>query len=57
MSHPHRARLAVRGGRIRRSFRPARMAGAAAFRWAGTYLAWGERKRRKRELKMLQQTA
>ena len=25
------------------------MACAAAFRWAGTYLAWGERKRRKRQ--------
>jgi len=29
--------------------RPARLAGRAAFRWAGTYLAFGEARRRKRE--------
>ncbi|MGH2633079.1 MAG: ABC1 kinase family protein [Tepidiformaceae bacterium] len=40
---------AVRGNRVTRSWRPARLAGTAAFRWAGTYLAWGDRKKRKRE--------
>jgi predicted unusual protein kinase regulating ubiquinone biosynthesis (AarF/ABC1/UbiB family) len=37
------------GGRITRSLRPVRLAGRAAARWAGTYAAWGERRRRKRE--------
>ncbi len=46
LKHKQRA---VHGGRIKRSLRTARMAGTAAIRWAGTYLAWGERKRRKRE--------
>jgi predicted unusual protein kinase regulating ubiquinone biosynthesis (AarF/ABC1/UbiB family) len=40
---------AVHGGRVVRSLRPARLAGSAALRWAGTYLARGERRRRKRE--------
>jgi predicted unusual protein kinase regulating ubiquinone biosynthesis (AarF/ABC1/UbiB family) len=42
-------RRAVRGGRVRRSWRPARMAGTAAVRWAGTYLAWGDRRKAMRE--------
>lgn len=40
---------AVHGGRVVRSLRPARLAGSAALRWAGTYLARGEGRRRKRE--------
>jgi len=39
----------VRGGRISRSLRPVRLAGRAVVRWAGTYAAWGDGKRRKRE--------
>jgi predicted unusual protein kinase regulating ubiquinone biosynthesis (AarF/ABC1/UbiB family) len=39
----------VRSGRISRSLRPMRLAGRAVVRWAGTYAAWGERRRRKRE--------
>lgn len=39
----------MKGGRFKRSAKPARLAATAAFRWAGTYLAWGQRKRRKRE--------
>ncbi|MEO6397252.1 MAG: AarF/ABC1/UbiB kinase family protein, partial [Tepidiformaceae bacterium] len=39
----------VHGGRIKRSLRPARLASSAALRWATTYLAWGEGKRRKRK--------
>ena len=39
----------VGGGRISRSLRPVRLAGRAVVRWAGTYAAWGERRRRKRE--------
>ena len=35
--------------RIVRSLRPARMAGRAAIRWAGTYVSWGDARRRKRE--------
>ena len=40
---------AVGGGRISRSLRPARLAGRAVVRWAGTYASWGERRTRKRE--------
>ena len=40
---------AVRGNRVTRSWRPARLAGTRGIRWAGTYFAWGERKKRKRE--------
>lgn len=56
MSSTNRPRRAVHGGRIKRSFKPARLATTAAFRWAGTYLAWGERKRKKRE-KFVMRTA
>ncbi|MEO9254593.1 MAG: AarF/UbiB family protein, partial [Tepidiformaceae bacterium] len=51
-SHPHdrlRDSLAVRGGRVKRSWRPARMAGTAALRWAGTYFVWGKRRKALRE--------
>lgn len=40
---------AVHGGRVVRSLRPARLAGSAALRWASTYFARGEGRRRKRE--------
>ena len=40
---------AVSGGRLRRSWQPARLATSATFRWAGTYLYWGERRRVRRE--------
>jgi len=40
---------AIGGGRISRSLRPARLAGRAVVRWAGTYASWGERRKRKRE--------
>jgi predicted unusual protein kinase regulating ubiquinone biosynthesis (AarF/ABC1/UbiB family) len=40
---------AVHGGRVVRSLRPARLAGSAALRWAGTYLARGDARTRKRE--------
>ena len=43
------SKRAVGGGRISRSLRPARLAGRAVVRWAGTYAAWGDRRRRKRE--------
>ncbi len=36
-------------GRLGRSLRPARLAGRAALRWASTYLAFGEGRRRKRD--------
>ena len=39
---------AIGGGRLSRSLRPARLAGRAFVRWAGTYAAWGERRKRKR---------
>ena len=56
MPHQHSRRRAVHGGRVKRSLKPARLAGSAAIRWAGTYLAWGERKRLKRE-RFVMQTA
>ena len=40
---------AVQGNRLTRSWKPARLAGSAAIRWAGTYFAFGERRRRKRQ--------
>ena len=40
---------AVGGGRVTRSLKPARLAGRAAVRWAGTYAAWGDARKRKRE--------
>ena len=40
---------AIGGGRISRSLRPARLAGRAVVRWAGTYASWGDRRTRKRE--------
>ncbi len=40
---------AVHGGRVSRSWRPARLAGTAAVRWAGTYLAWGDARKARRE--------
>jgi len=40
---------AVGGGRISRSLSPARLAGRAVVRWAGTYASWGEGRKRKRE--------
>ena len=43
------SKRAVSGGRISRSLRPARLAGRAALRWAGTYAAWGDRRKRQRE--------
>ena len=46
---PQRSGRAVGGGRISRSLRPARLAGRAVVRWAGTYASWGERRTRKRE--------
>lgn len=36
-------------GRLTRSLRPVRLAGSAAARWAATYTAFGDRRRRKRE--------
>ncbi|MBK6664109.1 MAG: AarF/ABC1/UbiB kinase family protein [Thermoflexaceae bacterium] len=42
-------RRVLGGGRLERSVRPAGLAGRAAVRWAGTYLAFGDARRRKRE--------
>ncbi len=42
-------RRAVNGGRIARSLQPARLAGRAAARWAGTYASWGDARARKRQ--------
>ncbi|MGE5596269.1 MAG: ABC1 kinase family protein [Hyphomicrobiales bacterium] len=39
----------LRGGRVRRSLGPAKLAARAGLRWAGTYLAFGARKREKRD--------
>ncbi len=51
VKRPGRQRVAraVSGNRVVRSARPARLAARAAVRWAGTYLATGERKRVRRE--------
>ena len=40
---------AIRAGRVTRSARPAKLAATAAARWATTYLAFGERRRDKRQ--------
>ncbi|MFN0095976.1 MAG: ABC1 kinase family protein [Dehalococcoidia bacterium] len=42
-------RRAMKTGRWARSVGPAALAARAGTRWAGTYLAWGDRRRRKRE--------
>lgn len=42
-------RRAMRTSRVARTVGPARVAGRAALRWASTYLAWGERRQRRRE--------
>ncbi|HYM16169.1 MAG TPA: AarF/ABC1/UbiB kinase family protein [Dehalococcoidia bacterium] len=42
-------RKPVGSGRVVRVLRPAGLAGRAAVRWAGTYAAWGDARRRKRE--------
>jgi len=42
------SRRAVHGGRVRRSLRPAGLAGRAAWRWSLTYLAFGQRRRHRR---------
>jgi predicted unusual protein kinase regulating ubiquinone biosynthesis (AarF/ABC1/UbiB family) len=39
----------IRSSRIRRTVRPASLATRTAVRWGTTYLAWGDRKKRKRE--------
>ena len=44
---------AVGGGRISRSWKPARLAGSAAARWAGSYLAWGSGREAKRQQAMM----
>jgi predicted unusual protein kinase regulating ubiquinone biosynthesis (AarF/ABC1/UbiB family) len=41
--------FAVRAGRLRRTIAPARVAGRAAAGWAASYLAWGEKRRLRRE--------
>ena len=42
-------RRAVSSGRVVRSARPVALAARTAARWSSTYLAWGERRRAKRE--------
>lgn len=44
---------AMSTNRIVRSIAPARMVARAAVRWAGTYAAWGDGRRRKRERAMM----
>ena len=47
------ASRAISGGRIRRTARPARLAGSAGLRWLSTYFVFGERRRARRERVML----
>jgi predicted unusual protein kinase regulating ubiquinone biosynthesis (AarF/ABC1/UbiB family) len=48
-AHNPRPGRAIRAGRVTRSARPAGLAAGAAARWAATYLAFGERRRNKRQ--------
>ena len=50
-------RRAVRGGRITRSWKPARLAGAAAWRWAHAHLAFGSDRRQARRKQAVLRTA
>ncbi|HMO53800.1 MAG TPA: AarF/UbiB family protein, partial [Tepidiformaceae bacterium] len=40
---------AMRTGRLRRTFAPARLAGSAVVRWSSTYLYFGDRRRARRK--------
>ncbi|MCZ2107979.1 MAG: AarF/ABC1/UbiB kinase family protein [Dehalococcoidia bacterium] len=48
---------AVRGNRITRSWKPARLASSAAFRWAHAYLAFGAGRRKERRQRAMLRTA
>ena len=39
----------IRSSRVRRTVRPAALASRTALRWGSTYLAWGQRRRTKRD--------